>query len=170
MKMAATSVESYLAVLPSDRRAALAAVRAAILRNLPEGFVECFQCGMISYAIPLARFPDTYNGQPLAIAGLGAQKNHLAVYLMCIYGDTKVRQWFEAEYRKSGKKLDAGKACIRFKTLDDLPVELIGRVIARCSVEELIRWHDMAQSQRPHRRAGTSKSKKEASRPAKADR
>jgi hypothetical protein len=159
MKVDANSVESYLAALPEQRRAALQAVRKVILRRLPKGYVEMYQYGMLSYGIPLERYPTTYNGQPLVVASLGAQKNHLAVYLMCIYGDQKLRSWFEAEYRRRGKKLDAGKSCVRFKSLHDLPLELVGEAISRVSVEDLIRMHELAH--------GKAKSSKPSAKPRK---
>ncbi len=80
------------------------------------------QFGMIAYCVPLSRYPETYNGAPLLYAALAAQKNHNAVYLMGIYADGELRKWFEANYKASGKRLDVGKSCVRFKTLDDLPL------------------------------------------------
>jgi len=154
MKKNAASVEDYLAALPPDRRAAIQAVRESILRHLPTGYVECIGWGIIAYAIPLSRFADTYNGQPLAIAALGAQKNYMVVHLMNIYGNPKMRAWFELEYKRAGKQLDAGKACIRFKKLDDLPVDLIGRAVGKTSVDQLIAWHEMAHAARRVRRGG----------------
>lgn len=152
MKSSAATIEAYLASLPEDRRNALSAVRQVVVKNLPEGYVETMAYGMIAYAIPLAIFPNTYNGHPLMIAALGSQKNYLVIHLMGIYGDPKLRTWFEDEFRKAGKKLDAGKGCVRFKTLDDLPLGVIGEVIAKVPTEKLMKWHDMAQAQRPHKR------------------
>jgi hypothetical protein len=103
---------------------------------------------MINYAIPLARFPETYNGQPLMIAALGSQKNYMAVYLMNIYADEKIRKWFESAYKAAGKKLDAGKSCIRFKTLEDLPLGVIGEAVAKTPVAQLIEWHELAHRDR----------------------
>jgi hypothetical protein len=130
MNIPASSVDEYLAGLPADRRATLSALRQVIRDHLQPGFEEAMQYGMISYVIPLTRFPDTYNGHPLAIVALGAQKNNFVLHLMCIYGNSENRRWFESEFRKSGKKLDAGKACVRFRSLDDLPLELIGRTVS----------------------------------------
>lgn len=148
MKSSATTAEEYLASLPEDRRAPLEAVRKVILKNLPRGYVECMGWGMITYAIPLARFADTYNGHPLGIAALSSQKNYMAVYLMNIYAEEKIRKWFLAEYKKSGKKLDAGKCCIRFRKLDDLPLEVIGKAVKMTPVEQLIEWHELAHRHR----------------------
>ena len=94
--------------------------------------------GMIVYQVPLARYSDTYNGQPLAYAALASQKNHMAVYLTGIYADDETRQAFEAAYRATGKRYDVGKSCVRFRKLDDLPLALIGESVARFGVDEFI--------------------------------
>jgi uncharacterized protein YdhG (YjbR/CyaY superfamily) len=138
MQSKASTVAEYLAELPADRRGALEAVRQTILAKLPAGYEEAMNWGMITYQVPLARYPDTYNGQPLAYAGLASQKNHMAVYLMAIYGDEETRQRFEATYRATGKRYDVGKSCVRFKKLDDLPLALIGESIALLSVDEFV--------------------------------
>jgi hypothetical protein len=138
----ATTVSAYLKALPPERRAALQKVRSVILENLAPGFEEGMQYGMIGYYIPLRRYPVTYNGQALAIAALAAQKQYLVVYLMSVYGDPATRRWFEKAYRDSGKKLDMGKSCVRFKTLDDLPVELVGEAIRRVTVEGYIDYYE----------------------------
>ena len=134
MTSTAKTVKEYLAGLPEDRRAAISAVRDVILKNLSEGYEEGMQYGMIGYNVPHRIFPAGYHCNPkvpLPFAALGSQKNHMAVYLMCVYGDEGTRKWFEAEYRASGKKLDMGKACVRFRKLDDLPLDVIGQAIAR---------------------------------------
>jgi hypothetical protein len=143
--MGETTVEAYLEGLAPDRRAAIAAVRAAIRANLPAGYEECMEFGMISYCVPLARYPKTYNKRPLMLATLASQKGHMAVYLTSIYMDESERGWFEEEYRRTGKTLHAGKSCVRFKTLDALPVELIGRAIARVGVDEHLARYEAAQ-------------------------
>ncbi|MGB5756147.1 MAG: DUF1801 domain-containing protein [Acidimicrobiales bacterium] len=135
---AAETVDEYLGELPDDRRAAIAEVRAAILDNLPAGYVETMNWGMISYEVPLETYPDTYNGKPLMYAALASQKNHMALYLTNVYGDEETEEWFVERYRASGKKLDMGKSCLRFKSLDQLPLDLIGEVIARTPVDEFV--------------------------------
>ena len=142
----ATTVEEYLDKLPPDRREAITKVRDVILRNLPEGYVETMRWGMISYEIPLETFPDTYNGQPAGVAGLAAHKNYNTVYLMNVVGPRE--EWFKGEYRKTGKKLDMGKSCVRFKKLDDLPLDLVGEAIATSPVEEMIGFYKMARRER----------------------
>lgn len=130
MQSDATTVEAYLESLPEDRRAAITAVREVMLANLPAGYVESMNWGMIAYEVPLSVCPDTYNGQPLMYAALASQKNHMAVYLTAIYMNEKARESFEAEYKATGKRMDCGKSCVRFRKLDDLPLELIGRCVA----------------------------------------
>ncbi len=142
MKSDATTVKDYLASLPEDRRKAISKVRAVIRKNLPKGVVETMNWGMISYEIPFSIYPKTYNGQPLMFAALGSQKNYMAVYLSGIYGSAELRKRFEDDYRASGKKLDAGKSCVRFKKIDDLPLDVIGDAIAACGVDQLISFYD----------------------------
>src|SRR5689334_5703907 len=109
----AATVQEYLDELPDDRRAVVAAVREVILRNLPPGYREAMSWGVISYEVPLERYPDTYNGQPLGYIALAAQKNHFALYLMCVYHNAEREAWLRREFKKAGKKLDLGKACLR---------------------------------------------------------
>jgi hypothetical protein len=136
----ATSVSAYLDELPPDRREAIVAVRKVILKNLPKGFVEGMAYGVIGYMIPLATYPETYNGQPLMYAGLASQKNYMSFYLTNVYGHKETEVWFRKRWAATGKKLDMGKSCVRFKKLDDLPLDLIGETIARTSVKDLIRF------------------------------
>jgi uncharacterized protein YdhG (YjbR/CyaY superfamily) len=138
VKSEARTVEAYLSELPDDRRAAVEAVRATILENLPEGYEEAMNWGMISYQVPLETYPDTYNGQPLMLAAVASQKRHMAVYLSAIYADEALRTRFEAEYRATGKRFDVGKSCVRFRTLDDLPLDVIGRAIASTHVDAFV--------------------------------
>ena len=138
MRSEATTVEEYLSELPEERRAALQEVRDVILGNLPDGIEENMNWGMISYEVPLERYPDTYNGQPLSYAALASQKNHMAVYLTGIYMDEASRAEFESAYRATGKRLDLGKSCVRFRKLDDLPLSLIGDTVASMSLDEFI--------------------------------
>jgi hypothetical protein len=144
-KPVAQTVTQYLDSLPADRRVALEKVRKIILKNLPQGYQEEMTPGAIVYSVPLARLPKTYNGHPLWYAALASQKNYMVVYLMSVYGDTKTLAWFTSRYKASGKKLDMGKSCVRFKTLDDLPLDLIGEVIARTSVDDWIKVYQQSR-------------------------
>ena len=110
MRSEATSVAEYLEELPGGRRADLEVVRGSMLGAIPSGVVGTMNLGMISYEIPLERYPDTYNGQPLLFAALANQKRHMAVYLHCIYADPSIRQDFEDEYAASGQPMDIGKS------------------------------------------------------------
>ena len=138
MQSGADSVQAYLAELPDDRREIVEAVRSVVLENLPAGFEEGMQYGMIGYYVPLERYPVTYNGQPLGIAALASQKRHLSLYLMGIYGDDGESSWFRGRWAETGKKLDMGKSCVRFRRLDDLALDVVGEAIARTSVEDFI--------------------------------
>lgn len=120
-------------------------MRDVVLANLPEGYQESMNWGMISYEIPLERYPDTYNRQPLVYAALASQKNYMSLYLMGLYGDPEEEQSFEQRYRATGKRYDVGKSCVRFRRLEDLPLDLIGEVIASTSVEGHIAHYEAAR-------------------------
>lgn len=143
----ASTVEQYLAALPTDRRAVIARVREVVNARLPPGYEETMQYGMISWIVPRARLAATYNGQPLAVASLGAQRQHMALYLMTVYGDGELGAWFRDAYRASGKKLDMGKACVRFKTLDALPLDVIGEAISRVPVDAYVAVYEASRSE-----------------------
>ena len=148
MQRAADTVEDCLAGLPDDRRQAIQTVRQVILERLPEGFEEVIQYGMISYVVPLARYPQTYNGQPLAIASLANQKHHMALYLMGVYEDEGTHEWLRQRWAATGKKLDVGKSCLRFKRLDDLALDVVGDAIARLSVDDFLAAYERARAKR----------------------
>ena len=141
----ATSVSEYLKSLPHDRGKAISAVRDTVRKNLPKGYQESMDYGMISWEIPLEEYPHTYNKKPLVYAALASQKNHMALYLMSAYSSDKDRKQLEEGFRKAGKKLDVGKSCIRFKSLDDLPLDAIGKVIASTPPDEYIKRYEKAK-------------------------
>jgi hypothetical protein len=134
----ASTVEGYLSELPEDRRAVVSAVREMVLQNLPDGYRESMNWGMISYEVPLEQYPDTYNGQPLGYVALAAQKSYFALYLMGVYQDSEQEAELRAGFQQAGKKLDMGKSCVRFRKLEDLPLDVVGRVIASTPPAELI--------------------------------
>lgn len=142
---AAKSVDDYLESLPPARRIVVGAVRDVVRRNLPKGYSETMGYGMIAYNIPLERYPETYNGQPLCYAAIAAQKNHYSLYLMCAY-QTEEGAWLKNEFVRAGKKLDMGKSCVRFKSLDDLPLSAIGEHIARTSPERFIAQYEASRA------------------------
>ncbi|MDY6893351.1 MAG: DUF1801 domain-containing protein [Chloroflexota bacterium] len=148
MRSDAATVEQYLAELPDSRRAALEVVRKQILENLPQGYEEVMNWGMITYQVPLEVYPDTYNGKPLMYAALASQKNHMAVYLIGTYMDEEARRTFEADYHATGKRYDVGRSCVRFRKLDDLPLPLIGKAVSLFGVEEFVERTKAAQSAR----------------------
>jgi uncharacterized protein YdhG (YjbR/CyaY superfamily) len=131
-------VKEYLDELPPERREVIAKVRQAILENLPAGYEESMNWGMISYEIPLERYPDTYNGQPLGYVALAAQKRHYSLYLMNVYQDSEKETFLKRGFEEAGKKLDMGKSCVRFKKLDDLPIEVIAEIISSTTPEQYI--------------------------------
>jgi hypothetical protein len=131
----AATVEQYLAQLPPDRRAVVATVRDHVNAHLPAGYVEGMGYGMIGWTMPLARYADTYNGQPLCYAGLAAQKHAYSLYLMGCYMDSDEDRDLRAAYARAGRKLDMGKSCLRFKGLDGLLFDAIGRIIASLPVD-----------------------------------
>jgi hypothetical protein len=144
----AKTVSEYLQQLPPERRKSLAAVRKVVRDNLPKGYREAIGWGAITYGIPLKDYPNTYNGQPLCIAALTAGKNDCSLHLMAAYGDPATRKWLENQFRKSGKKLDMGKACIHFRSPDDLPLDAIGKVIAKVTPEKYIRHYEASRQTR----------------------
>ena len=152
VKSAAKTVDDYLAELPEDRRAEVERVRNVVLDHLPDGYQELMQYGMIGYAVPLDRLPNTYNGEPLAYAALAAQKRYISLYLNNVYGDRDTETWFTERFRASGKKLDMGKSCVHFKRADDLPLDLIAETIARTPAEEFIAVYETSRAGRAKKR------------------
>jgi len=148
MQSKTKTVKEYLAELPPERKAAIQAVRKVILKNLPKGFEEIMQYGMIGYVVPHKVYPPGYHcdpKQPLPFMGLASQKNYMAIYFMNIYMDKGAQNWFTKAYKASGKKLDMGKSCLRFKKLEDLALEVIGRAVARQSVKEYIALYEKSK-------------------------
>ena len=151
--------EEYLGALPPERRAALSTVRDVVRKNLSRGYEEGMLFGMIAYYVPLERFPDTYNGRPLGLAALASQKRHMSLYLTNVYGDPQTERWFRERWAATGKRLDMGKSCVRFRSLEDLPLELIGETIARTPLDDLVARYE-----------ATRGSARRARRPSRQDR
>ena len=147
--MAASTVVEYLEALAADRRAALSAVRNVINENLPDGYEEGIQFGMIGWYVPLSLYPAGYGENPkvpLPLVALASQKSGMVLHFMSFYGHPTLSAWFASEYQKSGKKLDMGKGCVRFEKLEDLPLDVIGRTIARVPAEEHIANYKAARA------------------------
>lgn len=138
----AATVDEYLSQLPEERREAISKVRALVKKNLPKGYREHVGYGMIAYDIPLEKFPDTYNGQPLCYISLANQKNHMALYLSSAYGDPEQEKFLADAFKKAGKKLDMGKSCLRFRKLDDLPLDAIAEIVRGTPPDALIAKHE----------------------------
>ena len=154
MKSTATTVEEYLDGLSPERREAVSTVRQTVLSNLPDGYEEMMDFGMIAYVVPLARVPKTYNGHPLMYAAISSEKNYVSVHLMNVYADPDTTQWFVESYKATGKKLDMGKSCVRFRKLDDLPLALIGKAVGRTPMED---WAALYEASRPAKKPARSK-------------
>lgn len=147
MQSKATTVEQYLRELPPERREAISAIRGVILRNLDKDYEEVMQYGMIGYCVPHRIYPAGYHcdpRQPLPFASLASQKNHMAVYLMSIYGPDSDEPWFRDAWMATGKKLDMGKCCVRFKRLEDVPLEVVGEAIRRVPAARWIEYYERA--------------------------
>jgi hypothetical protein len=144
MQSKATTVKQYLAELPADRRSAIESVRSLILKNLDPVFAEGMQYGMIGYYVPHRVYPPGYHcdpKQPLPFICLASQKNYMSLYLGCAYGPER-EQPFRAAWAKTGKKLDMGKSCIRFKKLDDLALDVIGTSIRQTRTRAFIKYYE----------------------------
>ncbi len=141
-KSNAETVEEYLQELPEYRREVIAEIREFILEHLPDGYDETINWGMISYEIPLEKYPDTYNNQPLSYLGLAAQKNHNSLYLMPVYQDEELQDWLEEEFKKANKKMDMGRSCLRFNTVADLPLDAIAKIISHQTPDEFIATYE----------------------------
>lgn len=147
MRSTATTVAAYLASLPADRREAISAVRKVILDNLDKDYQEGVQYGMIGYCVPHRVYPPGYHcdpKQPLPFAGLASQKNHMAVYLMCVYGSKDAEKAFRTRWAKSGKKLDMGKSCVRFRKLEDVALDAIAETIREMPAKKYVAYYEKA--------------------------
>ncbi|MCE9620591.1 MAG: DUF1801 domain-containing protein [Planctomycetes bacterium] len=147
MQSKATTPAKYIAELPPDRRAAISTVHKTIMKNLNKGFEEGMAYGMIAYSVPKSLYPPGYHcdpSLPLGFAGLASQKNYMSLYVMC--GSRQNEAWLRSELAKSGRKLDMGKCCIRFKKLEDLPLEVVGQIIKRTTVKQYVEWYEKSRA------------------------
>lgn len=164
----ATTVAQYLAELPADRRAVIAAVRDQVNAKLPRGYVETMNWGMICWEVPLSRYPDTYNGHPLSYMALAAQKGNYALYTLAADSDPALMAWLKEAFRAAGLKLDMGKSCLRFKGLDGLPRGVAGRLAAAATVEQFIAAHERGRhgATKPAKKPAPRKTARVAAAPA----
>ncbi|MFZ2682059.1 MAG: DUF1801 domain-containing protein [Patescibacteria group bacterium] len=151
MQSKAVRVKDYLAELPAERRQAIEAVRKVILKSLPKGYKEAMVYGMMGYVVPLKTYPKGYLDNPkmpLTYVALASQKNYMALYLINVYTGASVAKWFTEAYKASGKKLDMGKSCIRFKHLEDLPLDVVAKAVALTPVPEFIELYEQGRVSR----------------------
>ena len=148
MKSNATTPEQYIASLPEERKKAMKELRKVILKNIPQGFLEEMNYGMIGYVVPHSIYPSGYHCNPelpLPFMGMASQKNFIAIYHMGVYADKKLLDWFTKEYPKySKKKLDMGKSCLRFKKPDEIPFALIGKLASKMTPQDWIGVYENA--------------------------
>lgn len=141
MQSKATTVTEYIKELSPDRASAVSAVRKVILANLPKGYAETMNWGMISYEIPLEIYPDTYNNQPLMYAALASQKQYISVYMMGVYSNPDQLKRLQDAFKAMDVKPNMGKSCIRFKNVNQIPLDTIGELISEYSVEDYLEYY-----------------------------
>jgi Domain of unknown function (DU1801) len=141
----AKTVDEYLAGLSEDRRTVMEAMRQVVLRHLPKGYEETMSGGMIAWVVPLARLPKTYNGQPLWYAALASEKSYCSLHLMRAYRDPKQTAMLEQAFKRAGKKLDMGKACVHFTRLEDLELDAIGAVLSSTPVDAYLAMYQKSR-------------------------
>lgn len=170
MQSKATTVAQYIKQMPDDRRKAIEAVRAVILKNIDPDFQETMAYGMIGYNVSHKIYPNGYHcdpKQPLPFAGLASQKNYMSLYLCAAYGDTSIEEWLRKEFEKAGKKLDMGKCCIRFKKVDDLPLSVIAEAFKKVTVVEFIASYEKFLNEHRAAKATTKKAAKPSAKTSK---
>lgn len=148
MKYSADSPIDYIDQLPEERKKAFNKLRKTVLDNIPKGFEECMNYGMLGYVVPKSIYPAGYHCDPklpLPFTNIASQKNFIALYHMGIYADQELLQWFQAEYAQQCKyKLDMGKSCIRFKRMDDIPYDLVGKLMQKMTPNDWITLYESA--------------------------
>lgn len=145
----AATPDQYVAELPEEQREVIAAIRKLIRKHLPKGYEETMGYGMLTYVIPLEKYPETYNGEPLGYVALCAQKNYYAIYMLGPYADPGEETKLRAAFKAAGKKLDMGKSCLRFKKLEDLELDAIAKSIASTPPKRYIEQYEAARAKRP---------------------
>lgn len=165
------TVTGLLASLPEDRRRTIKALRTVIRKNLDPAFRESIQGGMLSYVLPHSVYPDGYHcdpSQPLPYASVASQKHHVGLYLFCVYCEADGPELFRKQWLASGKKLDMGKSCVRVKTLEDIPLDVVGRAIKRVTARKFVKSYEAAlpESVKQKRAGKLAGTKRPASRKA----
>ena len=170
MQSKAKTVKEYLASLPEDRRKALETLRQVILKNIDSTYIEHMSYGMPGWSVPHSVYPPGYHCDPsipLPYAGYASQKNHMSLYLMCIYGDDGQLDWFRKAWAKTGKKLDMGKSCIRFKRIEDVPLDVVAEAFRRTPAKKYIEHYEASIQSQNKAAAARAAAKKAAKQPAK---
>jgi uncharacterized protein YdhG (YjbR/CyaY superfamily) len=142
----AATPDAYIAKLPPERAALVARLRDLINAHIPPGYEERMSWGMIGWEVPLSRYPDTYNKQPLVYAGLAAQKNYTALYLNCVYASAERTERLKAAWAAAGKTLDMGKSCLRFRRAEDVAEAALAEAIAAVTVDAFIAEYEASRS------------------------
>ena len=146
MQYKANSPQDYISQIPEERQPIVSKIRKIILENIPKGFEEQMSYGMLGYVVPHSIYPDGYHCDtklPLPFMSLASQKNFVALYHSGIYADPKLHDWFVKEYPKHCKrKLDMGKSCVRFKSMDDIPYDLIEELCTKMTVDDWIALYE----------------------------
>jgi hypothetical protein len=158
-------VIAYLSALPDDRRAIVRALRDTIVRNLPDGYEEGIQYGMIGYFVPHARCPEGYHcdpKQPVPFVSVASQKSHVGLYLFCVYLDEARRERFAERWVADGHKLDMGKGCVRIKRLDDVPLDLVGETVASVPVDAFLANYEANLSEKVREKRARQRAKRAA--------
>jgi hypothetical protein len=143
----AETVARYLRELPTDRRAAIEALRGVLLDNVDDDIIERMSYGMIGYHVSLDAYPAGYHcdpSMPLPFAGLASQKNHMSLYLMCHYADPEDAAWFQKAWKATGKRLDMGKSCVRFKKIEDVPLDVVAEAVRRMPSRRYVAVYEAA--------------------------
>jgi Domain of unknown function (DU1801) len=169
MQSKAKTVKQYLAELPPDRRAAISAVRDVILKNLDKGYEETMGYGAICYVVPHRVYPPGYHCDPklpLPFAGIGSQKHYNSIGFMTMYSDPAETKWFVDAWKRSGKKLDMGKVCIRFKKLEDVPLDVVGEAVRRVPAAKWIQIYEETRAAAAAAKAITGRAKPKRRAPA----
>ena len=171
MQSKATTVAAYLKELPDDRRKAIKAIRKEIRAHLPKGYKEGMQYGGIGYFLPHSKYPSGYHcdpNEPLPFAGIASQKNHIGLYLFFVYTSPKLETAFRNDWLKAKKKLDMGKSCVRFKKIEDVPLDVVGRAFAGVSKDEFVDFYEKSLTPSARRKLEAQKPKTKASKAASA--
>lgn len=171
----ATSVAKYLKELPEDRREAIAAIRTVVLANIDSDIEEIMSYGMIGYHVSLDAYPDGYHcnpKMPLPYVSIASQKNHMAIYMLGLYMDPDDAKWFAKAWKATGKRFEMGKSCVRFKKLEDVPLEVLAEAIKRMPSKRYIATYEAnligsGKDRRPARKAAKKVAKKPAKKAAK---